>query len=213
MMNWKVLYRRLLRHLPRQRHLEDTLLHRVVGQRLFDPALWQLSRTGLAGGLALGTFIALTPTLGIQMALAAICAYFLRVNIPSALAACWITNPVTAPAVYLMHYELGLWLGVTPSAGELAGYTGILENFIRHARPLWIGSFISGIFSATVVYGAIFWGWGWVVNLRSKRLEWLLSKRLDRRRPLDGGRRASDTQPAEGARSAHASNKETRDPD
>ncbi|MFQ5780031.1 MAG: DUF2062 domain-containing protein [Nitrospiria bacterium] len=212
MINWKVLYRRLLRRLPRQRHLEDTLLHRVVGQRLFDPALWKPSRTGLAGGFALGTFIALTPTIGIQMALATICAYFLRVNIPSAVAACWITNPLTAPVVYLMHYELGLWLGATPSAAELAGHTGVLQNFVRYARPLWVGSLISGIFSAAVMYGTLFWGWGWVANLRLKRLEWLLSKRLDRLRPLDGGRRAPHTRPAEGGRSAHSSNKETRDP-
>jgi len=209
MINWKVLYRRLLRCLPRQRHLEDTLLHRVVGQRLFDPALWKPSRTGLAGGFALGTFIALTPTVGIQMTLATICAYFLRVNIPAALAACWITNPVTAPVVYLMHYELGLWLGVTTSAGELAGYTGILENFVRYAKPLWVGSLISGIFPAAVMYGTVFWGWDWVVNLRLKRLKWLRSKRFDRLRPLDGKRRASHTQPAEGGRSAHSGNKET----
>ena len=88
--------RRLLSLLPRKKHLRDTWLHRRHGDALFAPALWKPERKALAGGLAVGVFIALTPTPGVQMILAAMAAIALRVNLPVAVAACWVTNPATA---------------------------------------------------------------------------------------------------------------------
>ena len=45
-----------------------------------------------------------------QMIPAAVIAMRFRANVPFAMAACWITNPVTTPAVLYGQFRLGEWL-------------------------------------------------------------------------------------------------------
>ena len=52
-------WRRRLLRAAKPTRLRDTWVHRVLGERLFDPHLWVPSRETLAAGLAVGTFIAL----------------------------------------------------------------------------------------------------------------------------------------------------------
>lgn len=152
----------LNRYLPRPRHLRGTVVHRVLGRRVFDRTLWTFSRSGVAGGLATGLFIAMTPTLGIQIVLAALAAYVLRVNVPAAVLACFVTNPVTAPIVYSLQYKLGVWVSGPPQgADDLAGSNYVLRNVARYARPLWVGSLLSGLLAAAIGYAGVFFGWMW----------------------------------------------------
>ncbi|MBI4221249.1 MAG: DUF2062 domain-containing protein [Planctomycetes bacterium] len=159
---------RLSHLIPRQHHLNGTILHRVIGDRLFDPRLWKPTQTSVSAGLAIGIFIALTPTIGVQIPLIILSALFLRVNIPVALAASWITNPLTAPVIYPLQYKLGLWLSGAPDASLLEGYTGMLRIFFRYARPLWVGSLISATCSSILAYAAISSIWWLVSKLRRK---------------------------------------------
>lgn len=128
-LNLKKLGLRLLQFIPRQHHLNGTILHRVIGDRLFDPLLWKPTNKSVSAGFAIGIFIALTPTIGVQIPLIILSALFLRVNIPVALAASWVTNPLTAPVIYPLQYQLGLWLSGAPDANVLAGFTGMLRLF------------------------------------------------------------------------------------
>jgi uncharacterized protein (DUF2062 family) len=132
---------------------------------VFDRQLWTFSRSSAAGGLATGLFIALTPTLGIQVILAVLAAYFLRVNIPIAVLACFVTNPVTAPIIYPLQYQLGVWVSGPPGPDELEGYSNVLRNFARYARPLWVGSLLSGLLFAVIGYAGVFFGWMWAERL------------------------------------------------
>ncbi|MDY6954716.1 MAG: DUF2062 domain-containing protein, partial [Thermodesulfobacteriota bacterium] len=50
----------------------------------------------IAWGASLGLFIAMSPTMGIQMAIAIAAAAFLRISKVAAAAAVWVTNPATA---------------------------------------------------------------------------------------------------------------------
>lgn len=152
--------RALITRLPRPRHLKGTWLHRQVGPKLFLPELWKPTRHGLAGGLAVGVFIALTPTIGIQMVLATIAAYLLRVNIPIAIAACWITNPATAPLIYPLQFQLGRWLVGIPDAEELGAFQGITRTYYLYAKPMFVGSLIPSLLGAGFAYGMAFLTWG-----------------------------------------------------
>ncbi len=91
---------RWLKHLPRRKNLKGGRLHRLLGDKLFARELWKPSRETIARGLALGLFIGFTPTMGIQIILTGLAAYFLKVNIPIALAGSLVTNPFTAGIVY-----------------------------------------------------------------------------------------------------------------
>ena len=160
---------RLSHFIPRPHHLNGTILHRVIGERLFDSHLWKPTNKSVSAGFAIGVFIALTPTIGVQIPLIILSALFLRVNIPVALAASWVTNPLTAPVIYSSQYKLGLWLIGAPDANVLEGYTGMLRIFFRYAIPLWVGSLISATFCASLGYVGIFSLWGLVVKLRGKK--------------------------------------------
>lgn len=159
---------RLSHLIPRQHHLHGTLLHRVIGERLFDPRLWKPTNKSVSAGLAIGIFIALTPTIGVQIPLIILAALLLRVNIPVAIAASWVTNPLTAPVIYPLQYRLGLWLSGAPDPNELAGFTGMLRMFFRYAIPLWVGSLISATFSSVFVYVGSATVWRLVGKLRKK---------------------------------------------
>ena len=132
--------RKLVRALPRRRHLRGGRLHRMVGEGLFHSELWTFTRRGVAEGFAVGLFIGCTPTMGVQIILCGVAAFFLRVNVPVALLGSLISNPLTAPILYPLQYKLGVWLVGIPDAEELAGFSGALRGFMRYARPLWAGS-------------------------------------------------------------------------
>ena len=149
----------IIRYLPRRRHLRGSWLHRLLGERLLSAELWRLRKEPVARGLALGVFVALTPTMGVQIALTLVAAFFLRVNIPVAVAACWITNPLTAPFIYTLQYKLGVWLVGAPSLEELHGYADVMKRVMRHARPLWVGSLLSGTLLSGLSYGLVRLGW------------------------------------------------------
>ncbi|MBE7446893.1 MAG: DUF2062 domain-containing protein [Planctomycetia bacterium] len=157
------------RLIPQEHHLNGTIFHRLIGDRLFDPRLWKPTKKGVSAGLALGVFVALTPTIGVQIPLIILTALFLHVNIPSALAASWVTNPLTAPVIYPLQYKLGLWLSGIPDASKLAGMTGMLKMFFRYAMPLWVGSLVTATFCSIVMYVLAFSLWGIVGKLRGKQ--------------------------------------------
>lgn len=158
-----------LRHIPRRRHLKGSKLHQLLGERLFATELWKPSRPTIAGGLAIGLFIGFTPTMGAQIILAGAAAYFLKVNIPIALAGSLVTNPLTAAIVYPLEYQFGVWLIGVPEPSELEGYTGMLGNFMRYAKPLWIGSLVTGSVAAALAYGLVSLLWKEAAHLRAAR--------------------------------------------
>jgi len=163
--------RKLLRAIPRRRHLRGGRLHRIVGEGLFHSELWAFTHRSLPGGLALGAFIGCTPTMGVQIIICGIAAYFLRVNIPAALLATLISNPLTAPVLYPLQYKLGLWLAGAPAPSDLEGFSGALRSFMRYARPLWVGSIVTGIVAAALGYGlgTLIWHAGHAIGLRRRK--------------------------------------------
>jgi uncharacterized protein (DUF2062 family) len=80
------------------------------------------SPEAIAGGVALGTFIAVTPTLGIQVWLATVLATLLNANRPAAITMVFLTNPFTAVPLFLLTYRMGLLFvdGPPPSAAAPA---------------------------------------------------------------------------------------------
>jgi hypothetical protein len=50
-----------------KRGMRNGRIHRLLGDRIFHPHIWSFDERSLSGGLALGLFIAFTPTLTFQM--------------------------------------------------------------------------------------------------------------------------------------------------
>jgi uncharacterized protein (DUF2062 family) len=61
----------------------------------------------IARGAALGFFVAMTPTMGIQTYIAILLAALFRISKVAAATTVWLTNPLTAPFIYGFNYMVG----------------------------------------------------------------------------------------------------------
>ncbi|MAE61922.1 MAG: hypothetical protein CMJ49_11270 [Planctomycetaceae bacterium] len=64
----------------------------------------------IAWGAAVGMFVALTPTFGVQIFLVLALTWILRVNKVAGFAMVWVTNAVTIAPIYTLQYILGAFL-------------------------------------------------------------------------------------------------------
>jgi uncharacterized protein (DUF2062 family) len=112
----------------------------------------------VALGLALGIFIGMTPSIGIQMALAVFMAALFKWNKLSAATGVWITNPLTAPFIYSINYVIGARLleikrgySLTPEV-SIAGTSPMLHNAPEIFWALLLGGVILGLPLAVAGY-------------------------------------------------------------
>ncbi len=148
----------------------------VRGRRLRRLARWILRLRGspeaVGLGVAIGTFVAFTPTIGFQMLLAALLATLLNANRPAALVPVWITNPLTIPPIYGFTYWVGSWFRAGPSPERVREVLeGLVSRLGQHdawsAReplsavlalsrdvlvPLWIGGLLVGVGAGALAY-------------------------------------------------------------
>ncbi len=151
--------------------LKGERIHRILGDRIFTQEIWHIDRFTISGGLALGLFIAFTPTIPFQMIISALCAIWLRVNLPVALAACWVTNPLTIFPVYRIAYRLGYWLlGNLP--GIFSGFVGQEQAGMRHLFAkgvyLWTGGVLLGAAAGLGGYAFVRIAWYYASKAEQK---------------------------------------------
>jgi len=171
----------------------DTLRHnrwlRWLGPALHDTRLWRFTRRGVAMGMALGFFFGLLVPLA-QMPLSAGAAMLLRANVPSAVAATLVTNPVTFGPLYYAAWRLGsLVLGepvqaappLPPAAAAVeqastadAGWwRDALQRLRAVGKPLLLGLALMATGLGLATYFLVWWGWAlkvWWTRRRRLRL-------------------------------------------
>lgn len=151
--------------------LKALIVHRVLGV--------EDTPHRIAWGVAVGTVIAFTPTIGLQIMLYLLFATLLRANKVSGVPILFISNPVTALPLYWFCWKVGAFcLGRSgengaqerlqadlESANDAAAETNLLEDiwtseFWANAwevmkemgGELWLGSLILGIAFAIPLY-------------------------------------------------------------
>ncbi len=141
-------------HLPRQSNLKERSVYRFFGSTLLRHDLWSFKSEPLARGLALGLFVAFTPTLGFQMLI--VCGLILLFpgNLPVALAACWTTNIFTAPPIYMLELKFGRWLIELVGAGAYRTMENnpAISHMYDIAGAMWLGSLVTGIIAGMCGY-------------------------------------------------------------
>ncbi|MBB4012168.1 DUF2062 domain-containing protein [Niveibacterium umoris] len=120
------------------RLLRSRLLRPFAG-RLLDRRLWRPAPHTIGLGIALGLFFGIVSPVA-QIFLAALAATVLRANLMAAAVATLVTNPLTAPPIYLAAYRLGAellpWLVPTLDAALIPQ----LEAFSFDAlQAMWQG--------------------------------------------------------------------------
>ncbi|MEX0951763.1 MAG: DUF2062 domain-containing protein [Gammaproteobacteria bacterium] len=154
------------------KHRHYRMIGQVFGKRLHDPELWRLTRRSVAGGVAVGAFIAALPIFG-QMLLAAVIAFWLRVNLPTAVVFTWLSNPITFPPFFYVSYKLG---------NRLLGLPMEYKEF--HLSLTWLGSVIHDIWLPLLIGCLIFGIAGAIVGYYTVSGMWrlLLMRKRDHRR-------------------------------
>ncbi|MBL9131545.1 MAG: DUF2062 domain-containing protein [Verrucomicrobiaceae bacterium] len=154
------------RFLKHPRKLRDKPVMRWFARHFLDKRVWKPTQHTFSGGMALGSFITLQ-LLPIQMPTATILAALFRVNIPIALALCWVSNPFTVPLLVPLEYAIGKWfLGLYTAVPTTPFPDHLPESAVEawmvlkeHAPVMLIGGIVLGAISAAVAYVATWGTW------------------------------------------------------
>lgn len=106
-------------------------------------------RDSVASGLSIGLFFAMM-LMPFQMIPAALVAMRLRANVPFAMAACWVTNPVTTPPILWAQFKLGQWMREVLSV-PMPEFLTKVQFDVPGAGHLNAASFILGMISMGVM--------------------------------------------------------------
>jgi uncharacterized protein (DUF2062 family) len=119
----------------------------------------QGSPHALAGGMALGLFIGMSPFFGLHVITALVLAALLKWSKITALVGVNITNAITAPLIYPLNYWVGTRLAGTsgqvrwPSAFDFGELMGLLKQSPHIILDLVIGGIALGLPLALLGYG------------------------------------------------------------
>ena len=109
----------------------------------------------VAGGVAIGVFVGMTPTVPLHTILAVLIAYLFRRSKLAAAMGVWVSNPLLLPFVYLLDYKLGRMVTrTTPPSFAMSDFSihKIIEVGWGISFPLIIGGFILGLICAIPSY-------------------------------------------------------------
>jgi len=104
----------------------------------------------IARGAALGFFVAMSPTMGIQMAIAIPLAAFFKISKLAAAIAVWLTNPATAPIIYWINYKLGAKLLGYPLKAEFLSNPS-WETFWHAGTHAILSLTLGGVITGTII--------------------------------------------------------------
>jgi uncharacterized protein (DUF2062 family) len=109
----------------------------------------------VAGGMAIGVCIGLTPTVPLHMVLAVLIAFFLGKSKLAAALGCWVANPFFLPFVYILDYKVGQ--SITGTSGPSLVFPDFSVAYILNLGwdiyyPLLIGGMVVGLLSILPTY-------------------------------------------------------------
>ena len=107
----------------------------------------------VAMGMAIGVFVAATPSMPFQTAIAVALALILRSSKAAAAIGVWISNPITFPVFYLASYKVGALLFGLSNALDSGGEpVDILKLGAEVTIAAVTGGIIIGICLALITY-------------------------------------------------------------
>ncbi len=114
----------------------------------------------IAGGMALGVFIAFTPTIPFHMIGALTLAALLRVSPVTAILGIQICNPITIPPIYLAAYKVGqffLYRGKPLVFPEAFSFQAWMQVLWQGGLALQVGGVILAVPPAVASYFLTLW--------------------------------------------------------
>ena len=157
------------RWLPDARAVRASPALRWLGPLADRPWLWQFTRRSVALGLAAGMFFGLLLPFAQSLFSGAV-AVLLRANLPAAVLATFVSNPLTTPGIVVAGYYVGtLALGLPFSPpGDEAGLSWS-ERIAGMGPPLLAGLLLVASLAALLTYVVALVAWRVPARLRLAR--------------------------------------------
>lgn len=108
----------------------------------------------VALGFGIGILVGFTPTVGIQMYIAAPLAFLCRGSAIAAAAAVWISNPVTMAGFYFMDFKVGKWLIGSQLKFSLAdpSFFALIKQTGEAFWLMMVGGVVMGLPAGAIAY-------------------------------------------------------------
>lgn len=117
------------------------------------------SRKMVTRGILYGLFWALIP-MPSQMAAVAVMTFFVRFNVPIALAMVWLSNPITMPPMFYVEYITGNYLLGWEGINEVQfTFEWLWEHIGDIGIPLYVGTVFYCLTIPPFFYFTINWLW------------------------------------------------------
>ncbi len=155
--NMKERYLKLVRktyRLLRHKRMRDRPWWKALTKPIFDRHLWKPCRDTVASGLAIGLFFSMILVLPLQMIFASVLAMRFRVNVPFAIAGCWVSNVFTNVPIGLAQVAIGDWMREVLGV-KVPGFEGLQVSFMGiefNAASFILGMMVSGLILALLAY-------------------------------------------------------------
>lgn len=119
----------------------------------------------IARGVAVGLFVGLTPTVGVQTLLMIAGCVLLRGNFPAAFLVSWVSNPLTMAPLYFAFNALGR-VAFEPVVRPSIKLTGIEGAALLEAVLTLLGSLLLAAPISLLGYVVALWAWREFQHLR-----------------------------------------------
>ena len=173
------MHRIFRRHLPTEASVRQWLGdHPLAARILARSGFLSIHRRALARGVAVGLLVGLTPTVGVQTILMIVLCVLIRASFPAAFLVSWVSNPLTAPALYFAFNRLGEAV-FGQMLAPLLPADGLMGEATRHTLFLALGSGLIALPAALLGYGLFLAGWRYSVVSR----RWPGGRKRDGRHP------------------------------
>ncbi len=156
------------RYLKHPRRLKNSPLLRWFARYFLDKHVWRPTQSTFAGGMAIGTFITIQLIPG-QLPLGVLVAAIFRVNIPTVVVLCWLSNPFTFVPIGMAEKQFGDWL-----LSQFDNPTDFLLERIRNpeiakgariAQSMYLGGIVGGLLLMPIIYLVSWFSWSGVARL------------------------------------------------
>lgn len=156
------------RWLPRHEELRRHPGLRWLGPLLERPWLWSANRRAVATGVAIGLLFGFLLPFG-QFLVAGALAVWARANLPVAVAATFVSNPITTPMILAGAYYLGAAVLGMPPGSALAADLPALERAASLGAPVLTGLAIIAMSASIIGYFLVHAAWKAVALVRLRR--------------------------------------------
>jgi uncharacterized protein (DUF2062 family) len=113
----------------------------------------------IALGMAVGTFISITPIIPLQTVVAVTLAFFVRGSKSAAALGTWLSNPLTIPLVYYADYKLGcILLNCQTMVDNIAfdSFSQLMDLGLEVTSAMLLGSLLIGSIIGVIAYFVTF---------------------------------------------------------